>query len=376
VVGQQVPDHPPEAAMPSSTALRSAPRLPLVVTADPLLLDELLRLAAAGGTEVDVAPDAAAARLRWSLAPMVVVGGDQVEEFLHVRLPRRSRVVLVGWGDRPDSPWEMAEQVGADHVALLPVAEAWLVDQFADRGAGVTGRVVAVLGGRGGAGASVLAGGLAITGARGKLRTLLVDADPYGGGLDLVLGWEDLGGPRWPSLAMASGRLDAGAFVRALPSRGDLVMISFDRGDPVSLPAHAMAAALDAGRRARDLVVVDLPRHLDDAAVAALGSADHVFLVVPAELRATAAATIVAKAAAAHCAELSVVVRGPAPGRLRPREVARSVGFPLAGYLRPDAALGRRLERGEAPAAGRGPLADLCRRLIADLTSSAGAVAA
>ncbi len=363
--------------MPAPTVLRSPSRLPLVVTADPLLLDELLRLAAAGGTEVDVAPDAAAARLRWSLAPLVVVGGDQVEEFLHVRLPRRSRVVLVGWGDRPDPAWAVAERVGADHVALLPTAQAWLVDQFADRGGGGSGRVVAVLGGRGGAGASVLAGGLATTGARGKLRTLLVDADPYGGGLDLVLGWEDLGGPRWPSLAMAEGRLDAGAFVRALPTRGDLVMISFDRGEPLPLPAHAMAAALDAGRRARDLVVVDLPRHLDDAAVAALQAADHVFLVVPAELRATAAATVVAKAAAAHCAELSVVVRGPAPGRLRPKEVARSVGFPLAGYLRPDPSLGRRLERGEAPAAGgRGPLADLCRRLVADLTGTPGAVAA
>ena len=362
--------------MSLSTALRSSPRLPLVVTADPLLLDELLRLAAAGGTEVDVATDAAAARLRWSLAPLVVVGDDQLEEFLHVRLPRRSRVVLVGLGEAPDPPWEIAERVGADHIALLPAAQAWLVDQFADRGGGAAGRVVAVLGGRGGAGASVLAGGLAMTGARGRLRTLLVDADPYGGGLDLVLGWEDLSGPRWPSLATAEGRLDAGAFVRALPSRGDLVMISFDRGDPLPLPAHAMTAALDAGRRARDLVVVDLPRHLDDAAVAALQSADHVFLVVPAELRATAAATVVAKAVAAHCAQLSVVVRGPAPGRLRPREVARSVGFPLAGYLRPDAALGRRLERGEAPAAGRGPLADLCRRLIAELTAAPGAVAA
>ena len=111
---------------------------------------------------------------------------------------------------------------------------------------------------------------------------------------------------------MAEGRLDAGAFVRALPTRGDLVMISFDRGEPLPLPAQAMAAALDAGRRGRDLVVVDLPRHLDDAAVAALQAADHVFLVVPAELRATAAATVVAKAAAAHCAD--AVGGGPRPG--------------------------------------------------------------
>jgi hypothetical protein len=50
------------------------PRLPLVLTGDPDLLDDLLRLAAAGGSEVDVAPDPAAARPRYSVAPLVVIG--------------------------------------------------------------------------------------------------------------------------------------------------------------------------------------------------------------------------------------------------------------------------------------------------------------
>ena len=36
--------------MPAPTSVRTGPRLPLVVTADPDLLDDLLRLAAAGGT--------------------------------------------------------------------------------------------------------------------------------------------------------------------------------------------------------------------------------------------------------------------------------------------------------------------------------------
>ena len=46
--------------------LSPGPRLPLVVTADSDLLDDLLRLAAAGGTEVDVAHDPAAARPRYA----------------------------------------------------------------------------------------------------------------------------------------------------------------------------------------------------------------------------------------------------------------------------------------------------------------------
>lgn len=359
--------------MPPRNSIQPRRRLPLVVTADGDLLDELLRLAAAGGSEVEVAADPAAARSRWLPAPLVLVGGDQAQPCLRSRLPRRPRMVLVSRSGQLDAGWEIAELIGAEHVATLPAAEPWLVDRFAEcapgGSGGATARIVAVLGGRGGAGASVLAGGLAVTAARAQLRTLLVDADPLGGGLDLVLGWEQLEGLRWPALTGADGRVDAPALLRALPSRGDLVVLSWDRGDLLALPAQAMAATLDAARRGRDFAVIDLPRQLDDAAVVALQAADQAFVVVPAELRATAAAARVVTAAAPHCTELSVIVRGPAPGRLKAAEVARALGLPLAGTLRPEPGLCRGLERGEAPAAaGRGPLAMLCQRIVADLT--------
>ena len=170
-------------------ASRPGPRLPLVVTGDPDLLDDLLRLAAAGGTDVDVATDPAAARPRFTTAPMVLVGADQAAPCLQARLPRRPRMVIVGHTPAVEAAWEIAESLGAEHVVALPLAEPWLIDRFAERPADRSeGRVLAVIGGRGGAGASILAGGLAVTAMRTGLRTLLVDADPFGGGLDLVLG--------------------------------------------------------------------------------------------------------------------------------------------------------------------------------------------
>ena len=88
----------------------------------------------------------------------------------------------------------------------------------------------------------------------------------------------------------------------------------------------------------------------------------------PAELRACAAGARVAALAAEHATDLQVVVRGPAPGRLRAAEVARAVGLPLAASIRAEPELARALERGEAPAAtGKGPLATVCRRLVAQL---------
>jgi secretion/DNA translocation related CpaE-like protein len=369
--------------MSARVTTRSGSRLPLVVTTDTDLIDELVRLAAAAGTDIDVAPDPAAARPRFAAAPLVLIGADQADACLRARLPRRPRVAIVGRTPAVEAAWEVAELLGAEHVAVLPTAEPWLIDRFAEQPEqDSAGRVLAVIGGRGGAGASILAGGLAITAVRAGLRTLLVDGDPLGGGLDLVLGWEQVDGLRWPALSAAGGRVDSPALLRALPHRGDLVLLSFARdsppGDPLlAIPGEAMAATLDAARRGRDVIVADLPRQLDDAAALTLQAAERTLIVVPAELRATASAARIAAAVSMHCDDVAVVVRGPSPGRLKPREVARALGLPLAGSLRPEPSLGQALERGEAPASdGRGPLAELCRRLIQELTAGKRAEAA
>jgi secretion/DNA translocation related CpaE-like protein len=358
-----------EAAVASGNATVCDPLRPLLVTDDPYLLDEALRLAADARVDLEVAPDPVAARTRFGAAPLVLVGLGAAPACVRARLPRRPGVVLVVAEPVEQPPWDLAAALGADHIAVLPAAEPWLVDRLVGAvGAPRPAAVVAVLGGRGGAGTSVLAAGLAVTAARTGLRALLVDADPLGGGVDLVLGWEALDGLRWPALSHGSSGITPPALVDALPSRGELAVLSWDRGDLLSVPPDAMEAALDAGRASRDLVVVDLPRRLDDAAVLALAAADRTLLLVPAELRACAAAARVAAVAAAHTGALKVVVRAPAPGRLKAREIARALGLPLAGTLRPEPELARALERGQPPAGtGRGPLAVLCQGILGEL---------
>jgi secretion/DNA translocation related CpaE-like protein len=359
---------------------------PLVCTRDPELLDDLLRLAAAGSVEVDVPADPSTARPRWMFAPLVLVGADVAEEYALARLPRRPGLILVAHGPLSEPPdpdlgvgmaaddelWAVAADLGADHVIGLPAAEAWLVDRYAAQqfspGHGGDGRVVSVMGGRGGAGASVLATALAVTAARSGRRTLLIDADPLGGGLDLLLGREQTDGLRWPDLADTAGRMSASALQAALPRVGDLCVLSWDRGDLLTVPVEAADAALDAGRRGSDLVVVDLPRQPDEATVRVLQASDLTLLVVPAEVRASAAASRVVRSISPHCARLSCVVRGPAPSGLRAPDLAAMLGLPLAGVLKAEPGISLALERGEAPAAtGRGPLAVLSREVLADL---------
>lgn len=354
------------------------PARPLVVTSDPGLLDDLLRLAATAGAEVDVAPDAVAARRWWAAAGFVVVGHDAAQHCSRARLPRRSGVVLLGGGLDDAGVWQRGVEVGAERVVFLPEDEDWLVTRFAEAldGVGRDGVVVGVVGGRGGAGATTLACALAVTATRARRRALLVDGDPLGGGIDLVFGGEADRGLRWRDLDGAQGRVPAAALAEALPRMNGLSVLSWDRGAAAAVPADAMTAVLAAGRRAHDLVVVDLPRSLDDAARVVLEAAGCVLLVVPAEVRAAAAAGRVAAAIGMLCRDLRLVVRGPGPSGLDGRAVAGVLGLPLVGQLRPEPGLDVALERGEPPARrGRGPLADLCARLVDELAPVLGRAA-
>jgi hypothetical protein len=125
-----------------------------------------------------------------------------------------------------------------------------------------------------------------------------------------------------------------------------------------------MEAVLDAGRRSADLVVVDLPRSVDDSFRAVASLADVVLLVVPAEVRASAAASRVAARVALLSQDLRLVVRGPAPSRLSGSDLADSLALPLVGYLQPEPHLEATLERGEPPGQRGGPRARVCEQFL------------
>jgi secretion/DNA translocation related CpaE-like protein len=344
-------------------------RRPLLLTQDATLLDSLLRLVAAAGAEAMVLQSATTARSAWPSASLVLVGDDLATAVAAARLPRRPGVVLVGRDLDDAGVWRRAVDVGAEHVVLLPDGEAWLVDRFAEAVEGSRrGTLVAVLGGRGGAGATVTATALAVTGLRLGHRTLLVDGDPLGGGIDLVLGGEASDGLRWAELSGARGRLTSGSLHEALPQVDELTVLSWGRSDGADVPGEAMSTLLDAGLRGSDLVVVDLPRQLYDASRIALELADVTLLVVPAELRAAAAAARVLASVRDHCPDVRLLVRGPAPSGLDAETVAEVLGLPLAGEIRPEPGLAAALERGDPPGRRtRGPLATFCAGFLGDL---------
>ncbi|MGI8612377.1 MAG: septum site-determining protein Ssd [Nocardioidaceae bacterium] len=351
---------------------------PLIVTTDELLLDDLLRLAAAAGATPEVAADVVAARRSWSTAGMVVIGHELVSQVAGLRLPRRDSVLVVSAQPGDPAVWAGALALGAEDVVTLPDRQVEVIDAFGDclDGGGRRGTTIGVVSGCGGGGGTTFAAALALTAAGQGRTTLLVDADPLGGGIDLVLGCEDASGMRWPDLASTKGRLAAATLREALPRVHELSVLSWDRGAVLSIPAESMRSVVSAGQRGHDLLVVDLPRRLDAAAEEALIRASVTLLVVPAEVRAVAAASRVLSALREVAREVGLVVRGPGPSGLDAAAVAESLGADLWAQMRAERGVTRCLDEGLGPVRRRrGPLVGCCSTVL-DSIAGRGAAAA
>lgn len=359
------------------------------------LADEVARLAAAAGCDPQRVTDLVTAREQWNCAALILLDVDAARATAGADLPRRDGVVIVS-SDGDQAVWRSAVAVGAQHVAMLPDAEAWLVGALADavESPAEPGRVLAVLGGRGGAGASVFATAVAVAVAEAGRHAMLVDCDALGGGLDLVLGAEKMNGLRWSGLALGGGRVPAAALHAALPTprvggRGGLTVLSHGRSDHARSDhgrsdydrpdcdrdgpgpdGIAVRTVCVAGRRAGETVVCDVPRHPCEPGTAALESADLAVLIVPAEVRACAAAATVAARVRRYGVALQLVVRGPAPGGITANDISRALDLPLLAAMRPQPGLAAALDRGVVPGRSRGPLATAARQVLAILDDS------
>lgn len=340
---------------------------PLVVTTDELLLDELLRLLAAAGCTPERAAGGGPLRRAYRDAPVVLLGADALAAAPVRALPRRPGLLVVVTGEPEPDVWAAAVDVGAERVVVLPRDELWLVERIATATqAPIRPGWLAVVGGCcGGAGASTVATALARAAAPAAAGVLLVDGDGWGGGLDLLLGAERAQGLRWPDLSGLSGRIAGGALVAALPVAGGVRVLAASRDAPAEVGPEVLSTVVRAARDGGHDVVLDLPSN-GAPAVTVLDEADLAVLLVPARLRAVAAARALLTAGGWAAAR---VVSRPVPGGLSRRDVAEVLARGVFAELGHDRSVAARGERGEPPSiAARSPLGVLSRQLLADLS--------
>lgn len=334
----------------------------LALIGDPELAAAVDRVAAAAG--VRMLTGQPANRRNWRAAAAVVVDADAALRCAQAGLPRRDGVIVVVAAEPTPAVWSAAVAVGARHLVVLSAQDAELVRMLveaADTGDAPDrlGRVVAVVGGRGGSGASVFAAALSQCAG----EALLADLDPYGGGIDLLMGAESAPGLRWTDFGAQAGRLNWPAVRDALPSRGSVSILSGPR-DHHDIDPAALAVIVESGQRSGTTVVCDVARQLNSAGAAAVERADLVVVVTSCDIRGIAGAAAVAGVLRTLNANVGMVLRGPAPGGLAPGDAAELAAVPLLAAMRPEPSLAQRLEQGGLRLGRRSPLAVAARRVL------------
>ncbi|HST49054.1 septum site-determining protein Ssd [Jatrophihabitans sp.] len=186
---------------------------------------------------------------------------------------------------------------------------------------------IGVLGGCGGAGASVFAAVLAARAAAELGTAFLIDCDPVGGGLDVLLGCERAPGSRWGQVRLRGGSLDPAVLRDCLPRWHQVSVLAVD--DPPALDPDALVRIATAAASAGP-VLLDLARWSSPVRTAALDSCDLAVLVTPAEVRAVTAGAAIA--GALDPARAGLVVRGSAAS-LPADRIAALLGLPVLGEL-------------------------------------------
>jgi secretion/DNA translocation related CpaE-like protein len=338
--------------------------VPLIVTADETLLDELLRLAAAAGTTPEVAHDVPSALRAWPRAPIVLVGPDLATPLAVAAPGRRDSVFVVLTAPVEDRVFQVALSLGAESVAELPRSEGWLVERLTDvvDSTPARGLTIGVVGGSGGSGATTLACAIAQIAARSG-PTVVLDVDPLGPGADRVLGLDLAEGVRWEELGHTTGRLSARALRESLPRRDGVAALSwFPGGQPRGLQPFAAREALSAARRGHDTVVLDLPRAPDPLVEELAAHCDQVLVTIVTSVAGVAAAIRL-------CGRfpdpgvLGLVVRGSA---MDDDALARLTGVPVLLRMSDQRGLAETIDLGLGPVRSRrGPLGRAAASLLA-----------
>ncbi|MBK8462020.1 MAG: hypothetical protein IPL36_02835 [Nigerium sp.] len=309
-----------------------------LLTSDQAVQDAVESSAAALGVPIRTVAHPDDALSCWPTARAILVGGDRAAALASLAPQRRERVYVVGYEPAELGSWSLP--LGAE-VIPLPQGREWLSSVLAPE-VEHQAPTIAVVGGSGGAGASTLAAGLALAGARTGVRCALIDADALGGGVDLVLGAERVPGWRWSRLLAARG--EVGDLRGVLPRVAGVTVVSFGR-EACPLRAEALNAVVGALARHHDALIVDAGRGGATAAMPLVRGADAAVLAVRGQVRAIAAAAIVREHLGAGAVGVVVGDRAGPPGTL----VAEMVGAPLWGRLPRSRAVAADADAGELP---------------------------
>ncbi|GAA1475286.1 pilus assembly protein CpaE [Corynebacterium felinum] len=205
------------------------------------------------------------------------------------------------------------------------------------------GKVLCVSGAVGGAGASTFAAALALA-AHKEHPTVLIEADPNSGGIDLLVGIENTAGLRWNDMKFTEGSIDGTQLFHALPHTAEgLAVLSIARnGDISGITEEGLLIAITA-LKSTYTVVIDMPNYMRFFSTVAEQS-DCTIILIPAEVRAAAAAARVLAKLRARRVDTCAIMRHRGWSGLRRKDLPTIIGCPVAAEVFLDKKLPRTAE--------------------------------
>lgn len=308
---------------------------------DPRLVDELVH-------DVEAAADLYLA-LDPASAGVIVCGESGLQAFSQE--PPRPGVGMVGLSVDGDVTRvaRAALACGAHEIVRWPDERHSLRSIVRDaaaraslRAAGTDGRVVAVVGARGGVGTSTVASLLAAC----LPDAAIVDLDRVGAGQSNFVARDVT--PTLDEVLAAAGDLDPTAFASALvPHAAGRVLFGPPRAPSVS--ADQIVKVLTLLRASVPFAVCDAGRGGDEGGRVLLSNADVVVSVGAGDIGSVRGALALQSAASRP---IRFVLNASERSRLRPRDVGRVLGTPVAAVVPFDPAVRRAGEAGRLPARG------------------------
>lgn len=256
---------------------------------------------------------------------------------------KRIETALVMAGAASARSWQVAADIGAQHIVLLPESRKWLVEYIKNIPQ-KTGQIVSVGSLTGGAGSTTVALAIARSAAMAGRSVTLIDLDFASIGLDIAAGCEKLPGLNWASIKDDAAEADGDAIIGALPEIANVRLLA--NGNLGSHPSKTLQTRIISEISANcDLVIIDAGRIRVPPTFPEVETAHNLY-VTPNTIRACAIGREIF-ATQPDSSEQIIVREVPGSG-LNPVMVAQTLNRPLAAVVPTDPRICELSEQGLA----------------------------
>lgn len=345
---------------------------------DTLVHPEVMSIAAATGMDIVSSADPREISALAPKASVIVVDSATAS---HVRTVldaqgRSTNKVLLVYPEPGPIDWKLALKTRAADAFIIPAQATELLRALRHSTNEATnkklGSVIALSSATGGAGCSTIAAALALY-SHHHTPTVLIDADPCSGGIDLLIGCEDSPGVRWPDLTSTDGVLSGTDLVAALPKSGaGLPVLSIDRQCGDSGITEEKLRQVIAAIRSTHRIVIDIPAYAKEFGTV-VTAADEFFVIIPPEVQAAAAAHRMLKQLREHHPKQTSrlqpvgVIRHRGWSGLRSKDVESIIGITVVAELSSIPGLPKKVECFGLNGTGRNFLPKALERLARTL---------